>query len=86
MPTQLKISEILARTEEVSDDLESFVLTHEESDLLAGLVTEHFAVSGASLFPLAIPDAIQLDTHFVDDILVLLTSNGFYFGQVDLRH
>mmetsp|Transcript_117926 Transcript_117926/g.164266 ORF Transcript_117926/g.164266 Transcript_117926/m.164266 type:complete len:202 (-) Transcript_117926:20-625(-) len=79
-----KITQGALRQQEVTNGLESLLLSHDKSNFLLSLVTEKFAVANTSLFPLVISESEELASHLEDAFLGLLTSLSLNFSEFNL--
>ena len=67
---------ILRLTNEICDWLESFLLSHDKSNLFGLFVPHEFEISSSSLFPLIIPHSVKFASHFENTFLKLFTCNS----------
>ena len=72
-------------TVEVADGLQSLLLAHHEANTLLSLVAHEFGIADATLFPLLVPVAVELDSHLEDALEVLSTRlHCLHIGNVNL--
>jgi len=60
-------------TIEVSDGLESLLLSHDKSDSLLFTITHELAIADSALFPLFVPPSKKLDSELHEALEVLLS-------------
>ena len=72
-------------TDEVGDRLQSFLLAHDEANLLLCTVTHQLSVSDATLLPLFVAPAEKLCSDFHDALEVLLSALRCLCRNVNLN-
>ena len=72
-------------TQEVSDGLESLLLTHDEANALLCTISHELSVANSSLLPLLIAPSEKLDSNLHDALQVLLARLSLNILKFDLN-